>query len=432
MTAVADQAPTARLDRGLVAVLSGNMLLDAIEVSVAIVALPAIARDLALAPSTAPLIVIGFALGFGAMLIPGRWAVARWGARPVYLVALAVFAAASAAGAAAHGLPLLIASRVVKGGCAALTAPTGLAIIAGTFPQGTARNRALTVYSSFGGWGLTAGLVLSGLTTAASWRLTFLLPAPAACALLAYGARVIPRPGPRSSPGPRTEPQTPGQLETRGQPGGSPPLAGRGAGTAPLVAGGPRLVRSALGAATLNGSLWGLLIACTFRLQDHLGWTPLAAGVALLPVSIPALAIAPAAPRLIARFGTARLIAAGAAVTLLGYLLTWDLAGRAARSFPGYAAWLLPGLLLVGAGFALCFSALHVQALSGVDRAAQGGASAVYQVAVQFGGVIVLAFTMVWPGAQLPVVITAGLLGLLIALAGSTREAHRQEQDQVI
>jgi hypothetical protein len=88
------------------------------------------------------------------------------------------------------------------------------------------------------------------------------------------------------------------------------------------------------------------------------------------------------------------------------------------RSPAEYAACLLPGLLLVGAGFALCFSALHVQALVGVDRAAQGGVTAVYQVAVQFGGVLVLAAISVLPVAGLAVVTMTGALGLLIAFAG--------------
>ena len=395
MTAAVGLAAPAGLDRRLLTVLSSNMLLDAIEVSVAIVALPAIARDLALGHAAVPWVVAGFALGFGLMLVPGRWAVARWGERPVYLAALAVFAVASAGGAAASSEWLLIASRVIKGGCAGLTAPTGLAIIGRAFPQGAPRNRALAVYSSFGSCGFTAGLVVSGLVTTAGWRWTFLIPAPVAFALLLCGARVIPRGGPAAhlgAPGHRTAP--------------------------PLVAGGPHLLRSALGAATLNGSLWGLLIICTFRLQDQLGWTPIAAGLALLPVAVPAAATAPFAARLVARFGTARLIAAGATLPLLGYLLIWGLADRPVRSPAEYAACLLPGLLLVGAGFALCFSALHVQALVGVDRAAQGGVTAVYQVAVQFGGVLVLAAISVLPVAGLAVVTMTGALGLLIAFAG--------------
>lgn len=395
MSAVVGTAAPGRLDRGLLTVLSSNMLLDAIEVSVAIVALPAIARDLALGHAMVPWVVAGFALGFGLMLIPGRWAAARWGERPVYLAALAVFAVASAAGAAANGAWLLLASRVVKGGCAALTAPTGLAIIGRAFPQGAPRNRALAVYSSFGSFGFATGLVLSGLATTAGWRWTFLIPAPVAFALLLYGAAVIPRADPQARPA------APGQRAT-----------------APLVAGGPRLLRSALGAAALNGSLWGLLITCTFRLQDHLSWTPLAAGIALLPVGVPAAAAAPVAARLVARFGTARLIVAGATLPLLGYLLIWWLADRPVRSAAAYAAWLLPGLLLVGVGFALCFSALHVQALAGVDRVAQGGVTAVYQVAVQFGGVLVLVLISALPAAGLAVVTMTGALGLLIALTG--------------
>ncbi|WP_242911397.1 MFS transporter [Actinomadura terrae] len=377
-------APTAqvpvRVSWGLLAVLSGNMLIDSIEVSSAIVTLPAIADDLRLGQAGAQWVVGGFALGFGGLLLAGRRAVARWGERRVYLVALAAFAVASVAGALAASAAVLVASRVVKGACAALTAPTGLAIIARTFPEGAARNRAISLYSSFGACGFSAGLLLSGLVTQADWRWTFLCPAPVALVLLLSGLRLIPAAPPS---------------------GGGP-------------AGWPRsrtLVRSALGAAALNGSLWGLLITGTFRFQDELGWTPLQAGAALLPASLPAALGAPFSARLVGRFGSARLIASGAALPPLGYLVIWWSWSTAPLGLP-----------LVGVGFALCFAALHVQALGGLDAAEHGTATALYQTAVQLGGVLVLVAVTAPALPALGVVTVVGALGFCVALTGITKE----------
>ncbi|MFF4412793.1 MFS transporter [Streptosporangium sp. NPDC001559] len=393
MTSTVPAAPVR--DRwGLLAVLSGNMLIDALEVSVAIVALPAIGHDLRVDDAVAQWVVGGFALGFGGLLVAGRRAVARWGERRVYLVALLVFAVVSAVGAAATSIAVLVLARVVKGACVALTAPTGLAVIGRAFPEGEARNRAISVYSSFGACGFSAGLLLSGLVTQVDWRWTFLFPAPVALVLFLFGVRLIP-----------------------GRAGDtSVPAGGRGL---PVSRG---LLRSALGAAALNGSFWGLLVTCTFRLQDGLGWTPLQAGVALLPASLPVALTAPFSGRLVGRFGTRGPIALGAALLPIGYLSVWRFRGDRPDLLTEYAVGVLPALLIVGGGFALCFSALHMQALSGLRAAEHGMATALYQSAVQLGGVLVLALVTVPAFSPLGVVTAVGLLGFLVALTGIIAE----------
>ncbi|MER6808846.1 MFS transporter [Spirillospora sp. NPDC000708] len=373
---------------GLLAVLSGTMLLDALEVSTAIVALPALAADLGIGAAGATWVVGAFALGFGGLLIVLRNLAARWGERQAYLAALALFAAASVVCALADAPAILVAARLVKGACAALTAPTGLAFIARYFPEGPPRHRAISVYTFLGAWGFTLGLIISGLLTAADWRWTFLLPAPVALVLLVSGLRLLPA-----------------------TPGGPPPRLQIGA----LLVHAP-LVRSALGAATLNGTVWGLLVEWTFRLQDELGWTSLQAGIALVPASLPAALVSPVAGRLVRRFGTARQITAGAALVPLGCLLAWSAAHERTGSPAAYAVDVLPWLLLVGTGFAMCFSSLHIQALSGLEPARHGAASAAYQTMVQLGGVLVLALVSVTAN---PVALTlVGLLGFLIALTG--------------
>jgi predicted MFS family arabinose efflux permease len=383
-------------------VLSGNMFLDALEVSVSIVALPAIAADLRLGLATGQCVIGGFAVGFGTLLIGGRYLTARWGERRAYLAALLLFAVASAAGAGAPTAAALILTRVLKGACVALTAPTGLSIIAGTYPEGPARNRALSIYSGFGAWGFTAGLLLSGALTGLGWRWTFLLPAPVAVTLFLIGVRQIPR----------------------GRPGPTPALRAR-----ELIRCRPWL-RSALGAAALNGSYWGLLVAVTFGLQGGSGWGPPAAGAALLPASLPVAVLAPFSARLIDRFGARRLIALGALLPPLGCLLYWAGGGGPAGPPAGYPLGVLPALALVGAGFGLCFSALHVQAVAGVRAARQRAATSLYQATVQFGGAAVLLLVTA-AGPRAPAVITvvaaAGFGVALVGVLGAVPGAPQSE-----
>ncbi|MFD7506301.1 MFS transporter [Streptomyces sp. NPDC059850] len=355
----------------LLVVLAGNMLLDALEVSVVIVSLPAISDAFALSIWTVQWVMGGFALGFGALLLPGVRLAALFGQRRVYLAALLVFAVASLVGGLATNETLLIATRMVKGACAALTAPTGLAIITTAFREGADRNRAVAVYSFFGAIGFTTGLLLSGVLTQVSWRWTFLFAAPVALALLLFAAAIVPR-----------------DLDGTAAPVGRPLRR--------LLRNGP-LIRSALGAATLNGTYLGLLFLATFQLQTMLGWSAGQTALAFLPACVPLAVSALASGRLVMRFGAPRLIALGAAAPLIGYALYLR------STVPvSYAADLLPTLVLVGVGFVCAFAALNMQASSALPPADRRAASALYQTAVQFGAVIMLTLVSALLSLGLP------------------------------
>lgn len=470
MTATTLDAPARRGAQlwGLLFVLSGNMLIDALEVSVTVVALPSIGDDLEFPPAALHWTMTGFALGFGGLLLFGGRVVALLGRRRVYLAALLGFAAVSLLGAVVDGAALLVATRFVKGFCVALTAPTGLAIISGTFAEGRARNRAVSVYSLFGASGFSVGLLLSGLLTGLSWRWTFLFPAPVALLLFVAGLWLIPRDEPART-GPRHY-DVAGALTFTGaaalllyavttgvEAGWAGPRAlgafvlaavllglfarAERVGRQPLVWLGVltrgSLVRSMLGAAALNGSYWSFLYVVTLHLQGPAGWSPLQAGLVMLPASLLLTLAAPFSGRLVGRVGAARLIAFGAAAPPAGYAL-YLTAGPA----PGYGTTVLPTMLLVGLGFALGFSALHVQAVTGAAPDEQGMVSGVYQTTVQIGGALVLAVTAALlaglrpaagasaaelVAAQRPavVMITAvGVAGLLVALVGLIPVAH--------
>ncbi|MEV6192513.1 MFS transporter [Streptomyces sp. NPDC051920] len=378
----------------LLLVLAGNMLIDALEVSVVLVALPAMERDLGLSAPGGQWMMSGFAAGFAALLLLGPRLVARWGRRPVYLAALPVFVAASVAGGLTDQAGVLIATRVVKGMCAALTAPTGLAIISTAYRPGAEQRRAVSVYSLFGAAGFTAGLLCSGALTELSWRWIPVFPAPVALLLLAAGFRLIPR---------DTAP---------------PPAAPLGATLARLVRNGP-FRRSAVCAATFNGTYLGLMMLFVHLLHDQWGWDSRRTALALLPACLPLALALPLAGRMVARFGTERLIRAGSCAAALG-CGTALLTGR-----PGtYATGVLPALLLVEAGFVLSFAALNLQATAGVPAGHRAFAVPVYQTAVQLGAVLALPVTAValdaGPRAALAFLTAVSATGALVACAVRT------------
>ncbi|MGW1838776.1 MFS transporter [Streptomyces sp. NPDC002067] len=368
------------------------MLLDAVEVSVVLLALPTVGKALGLSLLVVQCLMSGFALGFAALLLLGNRIAARWGRRRTYLVALAVFAAASVAGGVVDSGPLLIATRVVKGACAALTAPSGLAIISTTYREGPQQRKAISIYSMFGATGFTAGLLLSAALLTWSWRWTFCFPAPVALTLLAFAARKIPA-----------------DLE-----------AGRDIRTrsAAVLHNGP-LLRSAAGAAGLNGTYAGLLLLVTFQLQQRLGWLPWQCALALLPACVPLMAAVPFAGRLVARAGTGRLITLGAVAPFLGCAYYAWRAGD-----PSYWTAVLPALVLVEAGFVLAFAALNMQATATVPPTQRGQAVPLYQTGVQLGGAVMLPLTALLlttsDGIRPALVLLTAVAGagLLVALCG--------------
>lgn len=373
----------------LLFVLSGNMLLDAVEVSVVLVALPTIGAHFDRSALGVQWLMSGFALGFATLLVVGPRLSARLGRRRTYLGAMAVFVVASLAGGLVNSLVVLVALRVVKGGCAALTAPVGLAIVNEAFPEGPERRRAVSVYALFGAVGFTAGLLLSGSLIESSWRWAFVFPAPIALVLLLFGLQVLPRS--LSATPPQRRPRS-ALLQDRS------------------------LRHAAIGAASLNGTYQSLVLLVTFQASDELGWTPWQTALALLPACAPLMLTVPFAGRLVARYGTGRLIALGALFPLLGYLL------YLARPDPSpYVLGLLPPLLLVEAGFCCAFAALNMQATSSVDAADRGAAVALYQTCVQLGAGLLLPLVVLLRQVDgirpsLALVSSVGALGLVAAL----------------
>jgi MFS family permease len=405
----------------LLVVLCGALFLDGLDISMIGVALPSIGSDLGMSPSSLQWIVSGYVLGYGGFLLLGGRAADLLGRRQVFLTAVAVFGIASVASATLSSSEAIIALRFVKGVAAAFTVPAGLSIITTTFAEGPARNRALSIYTVVGASGFSLGLVFGGALTELGWRETFLLPGPVALLLVAVGARVVPastRAVSRLSHfdllGALTSTAALLSLVVAVV---QAPTHGWGSGLVlglfavalvlaaafvlielrhptPLVRLGIlrswHLVHANLSGAIMAGGYFSFQFLATLYLQDSLGWSPMAMALGFLPAGLLVIASSTRIDRVLARVSTQVLIAIGLSSFLVAYTLFL-------RVDPGlgYAALLLPTMLLLGVGFATAFPSINVQATAGVEDHEQGLASGLVNTSVQIGGAVVLAVVSV-------------------------------------
>ncbi|PYC85813.1 MFS transporter [Streptomyces tateyamensis] len=452
---------------GTLIVLCTALFLDALDVSMVGVALPSIGTDLKLSTSTLQWVVSGYVLGYGGLLLLGGRAADLLGRRRVFLIALAVFAAASLLGGLVDDGALLIGARFLKGAAAAFTAPAALSIITTTFAEGPARNKALSIFTTCGASGYSLGLVLSGLLTTVGWRWTFLMPVPVALAALALALRLLPRQAREPHRGGYdvagavsgtvallllvftvTEAQSVGwaSLRTIGS------LAAVAALLAafllieqrtahPLVRLGifrnSSVARGNLAACLLMGSYAGFQFVVTLYLQRLLGWSALGMGFALLPVGALVALSATKMGAIVDRFGTGRLLVLGAGAMVAGYLFFLRLGPHS-----GFLTLVLPSMVLLGIGFALFYPSANIAATNGVADEEQGLASGLVNTAMQVGNALVLAVTAAVittgshggtsPADQLAgyrpaLVLVSGVaaLGLLAVTAGALFDRRR-------
>jgi MFS family permease len=469
-TAAARAAPpvawTPRL-WGVLAVLCVVLFLDGLDVSMVGVALPSIGAELRLSTTALQWIIGGYVLGYGGLLLLGGRTADLFGRRRTFLIALALFAVASLTGGLVDNGTALIATRFLKGLAAAFTAPTAMSILTTTFREGSARNRALSVFTAFGASGFSSGLILGGLLTSVGWRWTFFIPVPLAAAAQVAGWVLIPRDRPAAhgrydllgagtlTAGMLLAVYTVVTAPARGW------LAPGTLGTAgaalvllaafvitesrianPLIRLGilriGTIMRANLGVIALFGSYISYQFMMTLYLQGVLHWSPLRVAFGLLPAGLLVATSSPFVGRLINRYGTPRLIIVSMTSLTLGYGWFLATAGHA----PRYAVTILPTMLLLGGGFAFGFSSIMAQATEGIADSEQGLASGLVNTSGQMGAALVLAvvtalvstgtaarapadFGGFRPGFNLVTgVAVAGLLLNLVPVLAGTRRAR--------
>src|SRR5919108_317332 len=173
-------------------VIAFAQLMVVLDTTIVNVALPSIQRALRFGATDLEWVVNGYSLAFGGLLLLGGRAGDLFGRRRMFVVGVLLFAAGSFAGGLAGTSAWLIVSRVVQGAGGAIVAPTALSLIADTFQEGGARNRALGIYAGAAGGGGAVGLILGGLiVNYLSWRGGLFVHVPLAMVLAAAAPRVL-------------------------------------------------------------------------------------------------------------------------------------------------------------------------------------------------------------------------------------------------
>ena len=335
--------------RALGVILSAQLLV-VLNVSILNVALPSIQGALDLSATGTHWLVIVYAMTFGGLLLVAGRAGDLLGPRRLFLTGLIVFSVASLVGATCLSAGMLVAARAVQGIGAALIAPTALAVLATTFPEGAARSRAIGLYGATASVGFITGLPVGGLLVSGiGWRAVFWVNVPIGIAAAVLGWTSLPadrRERRREVPdvvgavlvtlATATIACAPVAVSTEGW-HSSRFMGGTSVAVILLVAfaawelrhGNP-LIRlgilrlPALGAANVVTFLFGawnagqVLIIALYR-QRILGYSPLGAGLASLPQALAGLTAALLGAWLADRFGTRALLIAATATSAIGH-----------------------------------------------------------------------------------------------------------------
>ncbi|MEV0196452.1 MFS transporter [Nonomuraea sp. NPDC050691] len=462
---------TERMDArswGVLFVLAGAVFLEGIDVAMLNVALPAIRADLGLSTDVLSGVVTAYVLGYGGFMLLGGRAADLLGRRRMFLTWLAVFLVFSGLGGlATEGWTLLLA-RFATGVAAAFMTPAGLALVTGNFPEGRPRTKALGVYAGIAAGGFSLGLVAGGLLTALGWRWVFFAPVLLSALILAAAIPLVKEPAPDAEPAPRGGCDVAGSLAVTGSmlllvygiirlehldQDAWATVAVFAAGLAllgafvvierrsahPLVRlgvlrSGP-LVRANLGALLFLASFAGFQFLVTLYLQELRGWSTIQTGLAMLVVGIDTVLAPTLTPRLVNRFGHARVLFGGLVLAAVAYALFLPVGPDWT-----YAA-MFPTMLLLGLAFALAYGPFTMAATEGVAEHEHGLAGGLLYTAIQFGAALGLAAVTAvnvaalgdasGPGARLDAIraalavpVAAALLALVVTAFG-LRAARR-------
>lgn len=179
--------PSRRFIAAVIAI-GGMQLLATMDSTVAIVALPKIQDELSLSDAGRSWVITAYVLTFGGLMLLGGRLGDTIGRKRTFIVGVALFTIASVLCGIAWDETTLVIARLLQGVGAAIASPTGLALIATTFPKGPARNAATAIFAAMTGVGSVMGLVVGGALVEVSWRLAFLVNVPIGL-LMIYLAR---------------------------------------------------------------------------------------------------------------------------------------------------------------------------------------------------------------------------------------------------
>jgi EmrB/QacA subfamily drug resistance transporter len=408
-------------------VIATAQLMVILDSAIVNVALPHIQHALGFSGSGLEWVVTAYAITFGGLLLLGGRSGDLLGRRKIFIAGLALFSVASLFGGFATSEAWLLIARAAQGVGGAMIAPTALALITTTFPEGSQRNRAMGVYAAMSGGGAAIGLIAGGLlTTYLSWRWVMFVNVPIGIVTAFLAGFVLSestrRRGRFDLPGAITS--TAGvALLVYGLSNASTDQAGVSHWTdtkvlASLAAAVVLLVtfaliewrsrhalmplrilenRSRTGAYVLMlflaTAMFGVFFFLTIFVQEVLGYSALKSGVAFLPFAGTIVVISGVVSQIIGRIGARPLMVAGTLVTAVGMYWFSHLTVHSQ-----YVSGLLGPMLVTSAGLGMLFVPLSLVALSKVRNEDSGVASSLLNTGQQVGGAIGLAAlgTVTW------------------------------------
>ncbi len=422
-----------RASLGIAVILVAQLML-VLDATVVNVALPHIGTDLHFSAASLSWVLNGYTLAFGGLLLLGGRLGDVLGRRRMFRIGLTVFTIASFAGGLALSPAWLVVARAAQGVGAAMAAPSVLALLTTSARNDSERNRALALFAAVSSGGASLGLLLGGVVTdLGSWRWTLFINVPIGLAAIALIGRYVDE----------TDRRT-GRFDivgavtaTLGAVGlvwsliGAPDhgwtsartITGFAIGVAalalfartetrfahPMVQ--PHLVRNPrrVGALIVMATMFAGQMSVFFLIVQYdegvLGLGPLATGFAFLPLSLGIFGASRVTPRLVARFGTAPLMAVGTLGVTISYLLLSNL-----HAGDSYAPTVLIPMLLNGVSAGLVFMPVTSTVLTGVEPEHAGSASGLLQTTQQLGGAIgVAAIVSVYAAGAVPGQVVPGL-----------------------
>lgn len=382
---------------------SGMVFLDGTVVNIAI---PVMGRDLHSGISGVQWVLDAYLVVLSALLLLGGSLGDRYGRRRVFVIGLSVFTASSVLCGMAPDLGLLIAARAVEGAGGALLVPGSLAILSSAF-QAEDRRRAIGAWSGLAGISTAIAPLIGGwLTDSVSWRAIFFLNVPLAFATL-WALRHVPE---------SRDDQARGRPDLVGAVTASMALAVLTAGliqkvwwlegvagllvlafvwierrvhnpVLPLDIFSSRQFTGAnLTTVAVYGALGGFMFLVVLNLELVMGYSAVAAGSSLLPVTALMLVLSPRMSQLSQTIGPRIPMTLGPLVVAAGTLLL-------VRATPGhsYVDGVFPGVFVFGLGLAITVGPLTGTVLASVDQRHVGVASGVNNSASRVAGLITVA-----------------------------------------
>ncbi|MEA2212723.1 MAG: hypothetical protein QOF83_2671 [Solirubrobacteraceae bacterium] len=390
------------------------VVLDATVVNIA---LPSVQHGLHFSAANLQWVVNAYTLIFGGFLLLGGRAADLLGRKRLFVAGVILFSAASLLNGVAQSSGMLIVGRGLQGLGGALVSPAALSIVTTTFSDGEQRTRALGVWSAIAASGAAVGLLVGGvLTQVASWRWVFFVNVPVGIATVALAVRYVAES--RVDVEHRSYDIAGAFTVTGGlvvlvyaivkaqvYGWGSGRTLGLGAVALALLAAflviearskAPLMRLSIFRIRTLSvadttlllvaSGMFGMFFFASLYVQEILGYSPLKAGLAFLPVSAGIMVGAGIAQQLIKRLGVRRVSIAGISLATLGMLVLTQLPVHGS-----YAGDLLVGLLPMSIGMGLTFVPITLLGTSGVTADDSGLASGLFNTAQQVGGSLGLA-----------------------------------------